>query len=444
MICSACGVVNSADSKFCKECGRQMGADSFPTFIPTRTVAEAPPEERDAHVRRLLEMAFWHSDAGNDGAALKAAQSALSLDPQCVSALSLLGCIYERTGEPEQAIEAFERIVEINPASTADVDKLDALRRGIHMHAVPQPPSYRWIPPAMVGFVTRYPSAPMVAGLAGAFVVVFLGLLVMLPIMHGVSNQKLAQGVDTSRYAAAASIMPSLSPAPAAAAHTAGPNVWTVGQPPQNEAAGSIAYAPRTEGDPFANVRADMNRVRMDDAGGAARGGMPGPLPPVPGNAPVPSALSIRPISDSPAQNAVDTGSIPDHVVDVPATSAPTTPATQPASSAPDPAPQPASSDPAPPASYIRITFDGPAHGDVPGDAPGAARAGSIGEDQGGSYQQQAISLQNKGQYRDAEAAYRSAIEAYRADLSAGRNTDFAHRGIDACETGIQICRASE
>ena len=203
MICSACGVANSADSKFCKACGREITADAFPAFVPGRQTAPPTADERAEQIKRLLEMAFWHSDAGNDSAAIKAAQAALALDGSCITALSLLGCIFERTGQINFAIEAFERIVDMSPDSVADAEKLHALRNGVHLAAIPQPASYRWIPPAFINFVERYPSAPLVGGISAAFLIVFVGLLVLVPFAQGGSKpSRMTKPVNMASLAA--------------------------------------------------------------------------------------------------------------------------------------------------------------------------------------------------------------------------------------------------
>jgi len=430
-----------------------ISADAFPDFVPNLRGADPSPEERENQLKRYLDMAFWHSDVGNDASAVKMSEAALAIDPNCVSALSLLGCLHERTGNPELAIQAFERVVYLSPQSEADIDKLDALRSGVHLAAVPPPPSYRWLPPVILGFATRYPSAPVIGGVAAAFAIVFIGLLIIIPIAKQRGSEvapirRTALAEQASNVSAPPPNVTTTQPSATTATLTLTPSSIGTEASVLGTGMGSDTIGPVTKGnsDPFGRFPTGEYAMRLERDMAASRraaASAPGPLPSVAqSGASTPSMYSIHPLP-LPSASRPASADVPEHTVSVGAPQ-PSTPAPAPPPTIPQAAAAADQGAPAPPPSRIRITFNGPNPGDVPGDQPGSQRTGALAEDQGGALQQQAITMQNKGDYRGAESSYRSAISAYKAEISAGRDSDFARRGIDACETGIQICRASE
>ncbi|HEX5324115.1 MAG TPA: tetratricopeptide repeat protein, partial [Capsulimonadaceae bacterium] len=191
IFCTQCGTPNTRDSKFCKECGESLVTTYAPKISSDPFVQAGLG--RDDQVQRLLDMAFWHNEAGNIGAALLACQAALALNDRSVTAWSLMGCLYEKKGDLDKAIEAFEVVTALNPDSMADAQKLEALRRGVHIKAVPQPATYRWVPPAMARYVQERPSAPAVGAAGATVAVLILGLLAMHPLFSA-DNRYRSQG----------------------------------------------------------------------------------------------------------------------------------------------------------------------------------------------------------------------------------------------------------
>src|SRR5579883_1726919 len=118
IFCTQCGTPNTRDSKFCKECGESL-VTTYAPKISSDPFVQAGLGRED-QIERLLDMAFWHNEAGNIGAALLACQAALALNDRCVTAWSLIGCLYEKKGELDKAIEAFEVVTALNPESMAD------------------------------------------------------------------------------------------------------------------------------------------------------------------------------------------------------------------------------------------------------------------------------------------------------------------------------------
>ena len=109
-------------------------------------VEDAAQQER---LTQFLDMAFWHTEAGNTDAAVRACQAALAIHPDSTTAHSLLGSLYEKKGDDAQAIQHFEQVLALNPDSEADRAKLEQLREGIHTQPVKPSGLYRWLPPAL-------------------------------------------------------------------------------------------------------------------------------------------------------------------------------------------------------------------------------------------------------------------------------------------------------
>jgi hypothetical protein len=86
--------------------------------------APATPEQRG---QRLLEEAFRLSEEGRILAAIQACEQALAVNPNSVSAHSLLGTLYERQGDRESAIREYEQVLTLSPESTVERRRLNEL-----------------------------------------------------------------------------------------------------------------------------------------------------------------------------------------------------------------------------------------------------------------------------------------------------------------------------
>lgn len=115
MLCTHCNTPNFHDYKFCRECGTKLDR-------PAQTPVGAPQAES------LLEEAFKLLEQGQADQALASAQAALALDPESLSAHSALALVYERQGKIAEAIHQLEVVLERNPDSAADREKLAELR----------------------------------------------------------------------------------------------------------------------------------------------------------------------------------------------------------------------------------------------------------------------------------------------------------------------------
>ena len=171
MYCHDCGTANTVDSKYCKECGGKINDGYRTMMLSVQDLPLGQNEETLERLTRLLDMAFWHNEAGNIEAAITASEAALAINPNSTTAHSLLGSLYEKKGEDARAIQHFESVLALNPDSVADAAKLDQIRRGVHVKAAAPPVAQQLIPPALlkVGSTLRQKWVGMAdAGAGGA------------------------------------------------------------------------------------------------------------------------------------------------------------------------------------------------------------------------------------------------------------------------------------
>jgi tetratricopeptide (TPR) repeat protein len=115
MTCTHCNSENSDDSLFCKACGRRL-------FVKKLI------SEQIVDVEKLLNDGYFALDAGRTGEALLVVEGILRLDPTNGSAWSLKALVHERSGERDEAIDAYEQVVALNPDSSQDRRRLMELR----------------------------------------------------------------------------------------------------------------------------------------------------------------------------------------------------------------------------------------------------------------------------------------------------------------------------
>ncbi len=468
MYCTECGTKNSVDSKYCRECGTKIN-DGYRTMMLSLDDLRAIDNEKNQErLAKLLDMAFWHNEAGNADAAVLACEAALAIHPHSTTAHSLLGTLYEKRGDDSKAIHHFEAVVSLNPDSAADVAKLDQVRRGVHVKAAAPPLSYKWIPPALAGLsvagvtgkvkdklADSTPSGREVPKTRPRLMTPLLGSVIAVLLVLIVGAWLLKPGAPNPGTArrTAISPVPMPSPAPAAGAGITGPAAPTLATvlPPVTlapGAGGGRVAPPRFGPDPFADASGPVGRTtplaqtaRVPAAPRAPRTPRRAPvgrsvaaLPPLSLRAvPLPGEYTLAPAPVSLPRTAayaplVSAAVVPQHTVVV--------------SSLNNAPPSSSFSSP----SRIRITVhNAPSSGAIilsnrdlpPSDRPDQASSA------GDSAQQTAITLQQQGSYRQAASAYREAIRAYQAQIASGRDVETATRALQACQTGLQICQQS-
>jgi len=268
--CHECGTANTVDSKYCKECGTKIN-DGYRTMM--LSVLDLPVNQSDEtldKLTRLLDMAFWHNEAGNRDAAITAAEAALAINPNSTTAHSLLGTLYEKRGDDAAAIAHFEAVLALNPDSAADAAKLDQLRRGVHVKAVAPPASHVWLPPGLVRLApilkrkwkglagsehekSGMPRRPLLAAGAAASLVLLSGLLLLKPWARADAEATPASVRIAAAAPPVASVNTSAFAGVAPAQLVSPPMVLTPG--PSSGAAAYISPPPAPTGpDPFAGV----------------------------------------------------------------------------------------------------------------------------------------------------------------------------------------------
>jgi tetratricopeptide (TPR) repeat protein len=111
--CPNCQAENADGAALCVACGAVLDIPVPPT-----------DEER---ARRLVEEAFRLADEGKLAQAISTCRRAAAANPNSTSAYSLLGILYERAGQRELAIQAYESALRLSPDSTADREALQQL-----------------------------------------------------------------------------------------------------------------------------------------------------------------------------------------------------------------------------------------------------------------------------------------------------------------------------
>ena len=118
--CPKCGKDSPDQARFCRTCGAPMAA--------TGAAASAPPGGTpEQRAQRLLEEAFRLSEESRILGAVQACQQALTINPNSVSAHSLLGTLYERQGDRDAAIREYEQVLTLSPESTVERRRLNEL-----------------------------------------------------------------------------------------------------------------------------------------------------------------------------------------------------------------------------------------------------------------------------------------------------------------------------
>lgn len=481
--CDDCGTRNTPDSKYCKECGAPIHV-AYQTQALTEYDRIDDPTDQE-RLTQFLDMAFWHNEAGNLDAAVRACNAALAINPNSTTAHSLLGSLYERQGNDAQAIEHFEQVLALNPDSPADRLKLVQLQEGLHIPPVRPSPVYRWLPPVLgtapfselaqswrerwaeLRSTERAPLAPknpsLVVACAAALAVLTGAMFLLRPAApHQTATSTVAAVVPAKRsaFGSAAAPVPYVSnPLPAPVVLPSLPGT------PLNTRPSAIAAVPSH--DPFSGT------VPTQLTGSAMRVGAPHP---VRSEGQSLAAGRLHPLPPLIAVPAAGSGPLPPASVSVPpALQASAAPASQ-AAFAPNAdfarhtvvvthlgdASAPAdgesmsgglsnggasdqSSETAGP-SRVQITVDpspdsnsSTSAGSNSGSVPSSAASGSSASGEG--FQQSAFTLQQQGDYQHAAAAYTQAIHAFQTQIAAGEDRTAAKRGLQACQTGLQICQ---
>ncbi len=200
MKCPNCDTVNSKTNKYCRQCGTRLEvlASREPEPIPTPSAHATDDVALGEELFAVLEL-FEH---GEIDAALQRGSKLVSDNPASASAHSIVALAWERKaetalaeGKPElardflrRAIEHYEAIIDLNPDSSADREKLASLRLRRTGEEAPVMPPVSFgsgVGVKRAGLSERLRSIPRPALAAGAVLVMVVVLVVAVTGLTG-------------------------------------------------------------------------------------------------------------------------------------------------------------------------------------------------------------------------------------------------------------------
>jgi tetratricopeptide (TPR) repeat protein len=454
MTCTQCKTRNPIGNKFCRECG---GALTLPEgSLEAEEAARIEAERRREQVASLLADAYRKREQKEYAEALPLAEEAANLMPDSTSAQAMLSTLYERLDRNDEAIAAMARVVELNPDSAADRERLDHLRRGIHIppHTEEEEPKRPYAP-----------YLPMVAAGSVAALVLLIGLSVLSRGRAARQTSATIAAVAPSTEAAdplagntppqQSYVPPSdaredpfapLTPiAPSAAPH-ATPRMVALPRP--TEGASVAAASPRRFIPPApVTIAETVSRAGNSSSGtsglpplganenatsgGFGSGGRISVGPPQASNSGVDDSGAAGQIQEASQNNGLPPGSYIKVKV-----GAPPSPGSGESTPEPSPPPAPASAPTENPMTRAQHLQSSGRYKEAITSYHEALSAGAAA---GEAYQGIARSYEELGDSAAARTAYRDALRAYESQSAAGKNTDAAQRGIATCKAALEV-----
>ena len=174
---------------------------------PRVSVAEAPDE---LELAQALGAAWELVKSGDLDGALERGEELLRTNPDSASVHWLVASTYERKADSEfaqgnvaagqemlrRAVAQYEGIIDLNPDSAADREKLAALRRRLSGGVA----AGQWVSAAPTGFRAALASVPR--PILGAFVALLLVVFVMIVLIPGKAREQEPAKTQSARKAA--------------------------------------------------------------------------------------------------------------------------------------------------------------------------------------------------------------------------------------------------
>ncbi|MCX6345073.1 MAG: hypothetical protein NT018_08360 [Armatimonadetes bacterium] len=199
MKCPKCGITNGKTNRFCRECGKKI---NWPKEQAEHHLAHAASHLDDLELGEELFSIMKLYDDGDLETAAECIGKIIERNPESASAHSILALIYERKAEIETAAgylqEAqdflqlaaaqYEQIIELNPRSAADREKLIGVCMKLAGGAAPQPSASHLpnrparalaIKARIKAFLLSIP-APALASVGAFIVIIILGSTLIL------------------------------------------------------------------------------------------------------------------------------------------------------------------------------------------------------------------------------------------------------------------------
>ena len=449
--CAQCKTPNTLDSAFCRKCGVELAPN---------VLAEAREE-----LGKLVEKGSAAYEDGRIEDAAAIAEEATRTDPVNANAWALAGMVHERRGEVAKALEAYERVVELNPDSPLDRLKLAGLRGAIAERATARPDR----------------RTPLLAGVSAAVLLACVGIVAYKLLNRAPATAE--TGLTAS--ATAASDLNSIPPGQVTDGRAVG-RVTNSGLLTTLEPGDVPPVGSNNPGTPDATAGSSGEGA---GAYGSGSGGRSRGLPPARRDAPPTMEGSLPPMTITPNGTLPGASGTPNYPTSPPVKTAPTTPATS-RNLDPDPTPQGgggsasggASSDapktkssgPQGPGQIEIQVTDGSAGGAkgsggrasasngagsggngaealtrvgnahlTGGDAARAAKAyeGALraGADSGAVNQRLGQAYERLGKKAEAAQAYARAAASYKERIAAGKGDERTKNGLDSVNQALKV-----
>lgn len=436
MYCVQCGTKNPDDARFCKQCGRAMEAAADSAAAAVVDPAGKPDvhlADPEAAYKERLAAAFRHYDHGDFIAARDSCNDALDANPDGTDAHALLSTVYERLNDIDRAIAERERVLQLNPASIADREKLEALRTGIAQVA----PRHIVSP--------RLPSPSFWDNPAGATVAAVLTTIVVIAVGYGVIAYRDSRTqprdvtpppsgtLQTNPGAIAQNPPPAMPPTFSGALQSQA----TPQQPQQPAQQPAMQLPAATSGSGIGPlpVTPDQPRLENSRSGQSADGGSASffdPKPRTPDRGSNDDAAKPPPAGSSPTANSGGSGRI-EIIVAPPGTGADSRSPNTPGGS---------SSGSMESGNNAAIAQNLQMAGRYREAAQAWERALAGAGDKAPQYHQSAaLCYQRIPDNANARRHYNEAIAAYKDWIAAEKDVDIARAGIRASEAGLKLCR---
>ena len=388
MVCMRCEHPLQEGAHYCPHCGAPVEQTRVPDW-------------RREQAERLLREAMSLNEQGRTEEALLACEGALASDPELLPALSLKALLHERRGQIEQAIETYQRVVQLNPLSISERARLDALRRPprsmVQASRSGTRPLWLEVLPAILAFI-------------GAGVVLLVGLVAIL---------RLSAPVPTP-----AATPPALTPS--TETRTAQPTAPPANPSDTNQQA---AVPP---------VMVDPSRLALaptPETTAPPRGAIPPPAAPSPDKRDTqtaPNGTPSRATNEQPQPNQDEV--LPDvevredtqrgvyqievHRGETPSNQSPGQPRED----------------------LLEMARRHQMAGNYREAIAAYEQALPTAPSPGEVHQQIAICYLRLGEKANARAHFQQAIQAYQEQIQRGQQVEAAREGIRACEQGLKLC----
>ena len=193
MKCPKCGITNGKTNKFCRECGTRL---EEPAEQQVSLFEDSSISAGDVALGEELFSVWQSYEAGELAAALTGVEKIILTHPESSSARSILALIYERKAQKEiesgnilagqdflkLALAQYEKIIDLNPDSAADREKLVSLRMKLAGKNISLPGAAAVVTKPINGFKEALKVIPVpYLAAAGAFFLVLMLTIIFWP-----------------------------------------------------------------------------------------------------------------------------------------------------------------------------------------------------------------------------------------------------------------------